>query len=62
MGDRYYDLYDVIEALDQYREANDARYRDYADTRKAFERMHAAQQQFVRAITYLIHEEEEGDE
>lgn len=61
MVDIYYDqaMYDVIQALDNYRAAYGERYSKYADQRQVFEDMHEAEQQFIRAITYLIHEEDD---
>lgn len=59
MSDRIYDLYDVIEALKKYQEASDSRFGLYSDQQRVLEQMNAAQQQFIRAITYLIHEEDD---
>jgi hypothetical protein len=52
MGEIYYHqaMHDVIQALDNYRAAYQ---------QQVFEDMHKAEQQFIRAITYLIHDGED---
>lgn len=61
MGEYYYDqaMYDVIQALDNYRAAHGERYSQYADQQRVLEDMHRAEQQFIRAVTYLIHDGED---